>query len=84
LDELRRLSLNQATIPSWSLQEAADGCAKAGLCWIGVWRDRLAEVGIDMAEVALVLEDQGVASFAASFDDLIKALTEKAAALTAS
>jgi len=46
--------------------------------------DRLAEVGIDMAEVALVLEDQGVASFAASFDDLIKALTEKAAALTAS
>jgi transaldolase len=46
--------------------------------------DRLAELGIDMADVARVLEDQGVASFAASFDNLIKALTEKAAAPTAS
>jgi sugar phosphate isomerase/epimerase len=46
LNELGRLSLNQATIPSWSLHEAADACARAGLGWIGVWRDRLAEVGI--------------------------------------
>ncbi len=35
---------------------------------------RLAEVGIDLAEVATVLEDQGVASFAQSFDDLVEAL----------
>ncbi len=58
MDELRRLSLNQATIPSWSLPEAADGCAKAGLGWIGVWRDRLAEVGI--AAATRSIRDAGI------------------------
>jgi transaldolase len=39
---------------------------------------RLAEVGVDIADVAAVLEEQGVASFLASFDGLMAALTEKA------
>ncbi|HSH60558.1 MAG TPA: transaldolase [Acidimicrobiales bacterium] len=39
---------------------------------------RLAEVGVDIADVATVLEEQGVASFLASFDELMAALTEKA------
>ena len=42
---------------------------------------RLAEVGIDMADVAQQLEDEGVASFAKSFDELMAALADKAAAL---
>lgn len=44
--------------------------------------DTLGELGIDLADVARVLEDQGVASFAGSFDDLLQALEEKATALT--
>ena len=40
--------------------------------------ERLAEVGVDLADVALTLERQGVASFLGSFDDLIAALGEKA------
>lgn len=44
--------------------------------------DGLAERGIDLGDVARVLEDQGVASFAASFDDLLRALEEKAGALS--
>jgi transaldolase len=36
--------------------------------------ESLAEVGVDMADVAAVLEREGVASFAASFDDLVAAL----------
>lgn len=40
--------------------------------------DHLAEVGIDMDDVAAVLEREGVASFAASFDDLIATLTDAA------
>ncbi|QGG95320.1 transaldolase [Actinomarinicola tropica] len=40
--------------------------------------DRLRDVGVDMADVAAVLEREGVASFAASFDDLIAALTTAA------
>ncbi|MGH9180466.1 MAG: transaldolase, partial [Acidimicrobiales bacterium] len=43
--------------------------------------DDLAGVGVDMADVARVLEAEGVASFAKSFDDLLEALTAKAAAL---
>jgi transaldolase len=45
--------------------------------------DRLAAAGIDMEDVAAVLETEGVASFAASFDDLMASLTTKAAELTA-
>jgi transaldolase len=44
--------------------------------------DDLASVGVDIADVARVLEDEGVASFAKSFDELIQALTDKATALT--
>ncbi len=44
---------------------------------------RLAEAGIDMEDVAGVLETEGVASFAASFDDLMKSLTAKSEVLKA-
>jgi transaldolase len=40
--------------------------------------ERLAECGIDIADVAAVLETEGVAAFAASFDDLLGKLHEKA------
>ena len=42
---------------------------------------RLDEVGIDLADVASTLEDEGVHSFAKSFDELIQTLTDKAATL---
>jgi transaldolase len=43
--------------------------------------DALAEVGVDLDDVAAVLEEQGVASFAKAFDELIGALDTKAAEL---
>jgi sugar phosphate isomerase/epimerase len=46
---LRRLSLNQRTTASWSLPEAIKGCVEAGLGAIGIWREQLAEVGLDEA-----------------------------------
>lgn len=45
--ELSRLSLNQRTTASWSLPEAIKGCVDAGLGAIGIWREQLAEVGVD-------------------------------------
>ena len=45
--------------------------------------DQLAAVGVDLADVAQVLEDQGVASFSKSFDELLDALGSKAAELGA-
>jgi transaldolase len=46
--------------------------------------DSLATVGVDFADVGRVLEDEGVATFAKSFDELLQALTDKANALSAS
>jgi transaldolase len=43
--------------------------------------DQLAAAGVSIAEVAQVLEDEGVAAFAKSFDELMQALTDKATAL---
>ena len=43
----------------------------------------LAKVGVDMAEVSRTLEEEGVASFAKSFDELMSALSDKAAELAA-
>ena len=39
--------------------------------------DELAKLGVDLADVADVLEDQGIASFAASWDGLIASVTER-------
>ena len=39
---------------------------------------KVAEIGIDLEHVAAVLEEEGVASFVKSFDELIATLTSKA------
>ena len=44
---------------------------------------RLGEVGIDMEDVAATLEDQGVAAFAASYEELVRTLADKARTLAA-
>ncbi len=46
--------------------------------------ERLEKAGVSMADVGQVLEDEGVAAFAKSFDELMQALSDKAAALQAS
>jgi transaldolase len=42
---------------------------------------QLGEVGVDLVDVSATLEDEGVHSFAKSFDELLQALGDKAAAL---
>ena len=44
-----QLSLNTKTVNAWTLQEAVDGAARAGLGAIGPWRDRVEEVGLSRA-----------------------------------
>jgi transaldolase len=44
----------------------------------------LGDLGVDLADVAKTLEDEGVASFKKSFDDLLTALNSKASSLQAS
>jgi transaldolase len=45
--------------------------------------DRLEAIGVDMEDVGRVLEEEGVASFSKSFDELISALERKSAELSA-
>jgi transaldolase len=40
--------------------------------------DRLGDVGVDMNDVEQTLEDEGVHSFAKSFDELLQSLSDKA------
>lgn len=54
-EQLSRLSLNQKTTDSWTLAEAVDGCRRAGIDWIGLWREPVAEIGIGRA-AAMVRE----------------------------
>jgi sugar phosphate isomerase/epimerase len=57
--DLARLSLNQATTQRWTLREAVDGCVRAGIPWIGPWRDKVAEVG-GAAASAKLIRDAGL------------------------
>jgi len=53
-----RLSLNQRTIPSWSVPEIVDKCAAAGIGAVGLWREPVAEHGL--AETAKLVRDAGI------------------------
>ena len=53
-----RLSLNTMTTKGWTLREAVEATAAAGLPAIGVWRDRVAEAGVD--EAAKIVRDNGL------------------------
>ena len=50
---LGRLSLNQKTTNAWTLPEAIEGCAQAGIPAIGVWREPLHEFGVAKARALL-------------------------------
>lgn len=53
-----RLSLNQYTTKHWSLAEAVQGCTRHGIGHIGLWRDKVAEAGIERA--GALLREAGV------------------------
>lgn len=44
---LSRLSLNQRTTANWPVDEAIEGCRRAGLTSIGLWREPVAQAGLD-------------------------------------
>ncbi|MBM4791352.1 sugar phosphate isomerase/epimerase [Streptomyces sioyaensis] len=55
---LGRLSLNQETVRQWSLPELADGCARAGVRGVGLWRAPVQEYGVRAA--ARLVRDAGL------------------------
>ncbi len=57
-DALARFSLNQATTKYWPLPEVVRASAQAGLRWIGLWREPVAEYGLERA--AKLVADAGL------------------------
>ncbi|WP_027504839.1 sugar phosphate isomerase/epimerase family protein [Rhodococcus sp. UNC23MFCrub1.1] len=55
---LERLSLNTKTVNNWTLKEAVEGAARAGLGAIGPWRDRVQEAGVTKS--AKMISDAGL------------------------
>ncbi|MFD3738832.1 sugar phosphate isomerase/epimerase family protein [Streptomyces sp. NPDC058629] len=96
IDRLSRLSLNQETIKQWSLPELAEGCVKAGIGQVGLWRAPVQAYGVE--RTARLLVDAGLtvtslcrggfltaldpADRAAALDDNRRAIDEAAALST--
>ncbi len=55
---LSRLSINSKTVDGWSLPELVDGVAAAGLQAVGLWREPVADHGLDRA--AKLVRDAGL------------------------
>ncbi|SFY43466.1 sugar phosphate isomerase/epimerase [Streptomyces atratus] len=53
-----RLSVNQETIKQWSLPELAEGCVKAGIDKVGLWRAPVQSYGVE--RTARLLSDSGL------------------------
>jgi len=56
--DVSRLSLNQATVRNLSAAEAADLCVRHEIAGIGLWRDKVAELGL--AETAATVRAAGL------------------------
>jgi sugar phosphate isomerase/epimerase len=50
---MSRLSLNQATTRPWTVAEAVDGCVRAGIGAIGLWRRQVGEAGLAQSVAAV-------------------------------
>ncbi|BFP55177.1 sugar phosphate isomerase/epimerase [Streptomyces griseus] len=57
--DLSRLSINQETLKQWSLPDLAEGCVKAGIDKVGLWRAPVQEYGVE--RTARLLADAGLA-----------------------
>ncbi|MFE6982241.1 sugar phosphate isomerase/epimerase family protein [Streptomyces griseus] len=55
---LSRLSINQETLKQWSLPELTEGCVKAGIDKVGLWRAPVQEYGVE--RTARLLADAGI------------------------
>jgi sugar phosphate isomerase/epimerase len=58
LQSIDRLSLNQITTNRWSLKEAVEGCLRAEVPWIALWRDKIEDIGLK--ESKRIISDAGI------------------------
>lgn len=90
--DLSYLSINQQTTKIWSVREAAEGCARHNIPWIGLERVRVAKTGIKETKRIVndlglkisglnwsrILPAQNETDRAAGFEDNLRAIDEAA------
>ncbi len=76
-------TMPEATIDAFERRGTVACTVNRGLDQARQVMEDLARVGVDMADVSRTLEEEGVASFAKSFDELMSTLGDKAAELAA-
>jgi sugar phosphate isomerase/epimerase len=59
---MHRLSINHYSIRQWDLNELVDGCRKAGITNVGLWRDKVSPLGLDTARRLVEKADVTVSS----------------------
>jgi sugar phosphate isomerase/epimerase len=57
--DLSRFSLNQATTKRWPMEDTVAGCVAAGVPGIGLWRDQVADYGLE--RTAALVRSAGLA-----------------------
>jgi sugar phosphate isomerase/epimerase len=58
MQTISRLSINQYTIRNWSIPQLLEGCATEQIPFVALWRDKIAETGLD--ETMRLLGDTGI------------------------
>ncbi len=53
-----RLSINQYTLKQWTIPQLLDGCATEQISFVSLWRDKIAETGLD--QTLQLLGDTGI------------------------
>lgn len=74
-------TIPEATLELFERSGVVGHTIDAGLDGAEVVMEQLADAGVDMADVARILEDEGVAAFAKAFDELHASLSTKAQGL---
>lgn len=75
LETIERLSLNQITTDKWNLRQAVEGCARAHIPSIAIWRHKLAETGL--AQSKKLVQDAGLSVSSLCRGGMFPASTEK-------
>jgi sugar phosphate isomerase/epimerase len=58
METVRRLSINQYTVRNWTIPQLLEGCAAEQIPYVSLWRDKVAETGLD--ETVKLLGDTGI------------------------
>jgi len=77
--DISRLSLNQKTVDQWDMRQAVDGCARHGIPWIALWRDKIEAIGLEAT--ARLVRDAGLKVSSVCRGGFFPAPTERERAL---